>query len=103
MLALLTNSASTTAHLVEIACGAVLDALGGFPIDLVDTAVERIAVPALFRHAAAAFAAGDRSRVTELCSQASAAHRHAAAPTAAALYTGQVRAATTRGRATAPR
>lgn len=102
-LALLAECAFTTAHLIEMACAAVVDTLGGLPVDLADTDADRSPVPALFRHAAAAFADGDRPRLSELCSQASAARRHAAARTAAALYTGEVRAARARARATAPR
>ncbi|MBF6216153.1 hypothetical protein IU487_34735 [Nocardia puris] len=96
MLALLANSASTTAFLVEIACGAVLDTLGGFPIDLVDTGAAHSSVPITFRRAAAAFARDDRCELEKLCQTASSAQRHAAARTAAALYVGEVRAASAR-------
>ncbi|MEV6659653.1 hypothetical protein [Nocardia fluminea] len=72
-LALLAESASTTAYLIEIASAAVLGTLGGFPIDFVDTGAEHSPVPSVFRHAAVAFARNGRPALARMCEQGSPA------------------------------
>ncbi|MGW6699779.1 hypothetical protein [Nocardia sp. NPDC055049] len=102
-LALLAESASTTAYLIEIACAAVLDTLKGFPIDLIDTSAEHSLVPRVFRHAAVAFTRNDRPALAQMCEQASPAQRHAAARTATGRCRADLAGVERRPRATAPR
>ncbi|MBC7299497.1 hypothetical protein [Nocardia salmonicida] len=92
MLAELSENSSTTEHLLELACTAVIGTLGGLPNDLVDIAAERSPVPIEFRRAALTFVHNDRPALTALCHQMTPAQRHAASRTATALYTGEARA-----------
>lgn len=94
------ESGPTTAHLVELACDAVVMTLGGMPVDLVDTASVTSPVPEGFRRLAAAMVEGtDAAALTTLCAGLPIAERHATAYTATALLVGETRAGSRGGSA----
>ncbi|BCK59431.1 hypothetical protein [Nocardia wallacei] len=93
LLALVGESAPTTAQLVERACAAVIDTLGGIPVDLADVANVDSPVPIGFRRLALTVA--ERGGPAELAAQSeglSVADRHAAARTATAVFVSEIRA-----------
>ncbi|WP_040839978.1 hypothetical protein [Nocardia brevicatena] len=87
------ESAPTTAQLVELACVAVIDTLGGIPVDLMDIANVGSPVPIGFRRLALTVV--EDSGPAALATQSeglSVADRRAAARTATALFVGEIRA-----------
>ncbi|MFE3105295.1 hypothetical protein [Nocardia tengchongensis] len=93
LLSLIAHDAPTTAQLVELACAAVNNTLGGLPVDLVDTTDPDSPVPMALRQLVAARMDRNRATVNTVCASLSAADRHAAARTATALLAGEIRAA----------
>ncbi|WP_331765103.1 hypothetical protein [Nocardia sp. NBC_01388] len=93
LLTLVAQDAPTTAQLVELACVAVNDTLGGIPVDLVDTADTDSPVPLAFRELALSFMDGDPAPLHAHSAVLPATERHAAARTATALFVGEMRAA----------
>ncbi|WP_280462737.1 hypothetical protein [Nocardia carnea] len=94
LLTLLAENAPTTAQLVELACVAVRETLGGIPVDLVDTADADSPVPIGFRRLALSVVehAGPAA-LSAQCAGLPATERQATARTATALFVGEMRAA----------
>lgn len=94
LLTMLAESAPTTAQLVELACIAVRETLGGIPVDLVDTAEPDSPVPIGFRRLALLVVENtEPAALAAQCAGLPATERQAAARTATALFVGEMRAA----------
>jgi hypothetical protein len=86
----------TTVRLVELACVAVQDTMGGLPANLLHPGRPGLASPE-FRHLARAGAGNTNQRMAEVCQRMSPAGRRAAAETAADLLIGNLVAHFTAG------
>ena len=94
LLTLVGEDAATTAQLVELACVAVNETLGGLPVDLVDVADADSPVPLGFRQLAlSVFEGSDPAALLAQCAGMAAAERRGAARTATSLFVGEMRAA----------
>jgi hypothetical protein len=89
LLTVITGDPATTARLVELACVATHDALGGLPASLTDETAPGMAGPE-FRALAHAGLDGENDAMFALCASMTVAQRRAAADTAADILVGHL-------------